>query len=152
MTGRSSNPQSAELASKPPNREAQQSSSRNYGAQVSAYCVAAMLGYAVGSNIGAPPARRESASTPLARVGFVLSEEHRSASAAAREQLRRDVDDVRASWSADERPVFELVAAVRGLSNGGTSDFTRAEELCRALGWPRCDRAALEELKKRSRP
>ena len=52
----------------------------------------------------------------------------------------------------DQRRVFDLVVAVRGLENEGQADWDKAEQLCRGLGWPRCDRPALEALKRRSRP
>jgi hypothetical protein len=59
---------------------------------------------------------------------------------------------VRASWKPEERDVFDLVVAIRGLENGGRADYAAAERLCAALAWPRCDRAALEALRERSRP
>ena len=34
----------------------------------------------------------------------------------------------------------------------GAPDWGKAERLCRQLRWPRCDHAALEELRRRSRP
>ena len=48
--------------------------------------------------------------------------------------------------------VFDLVVALRGLESAGNTDWGRAEALCRGLRWPRCDRPALEEMKRRSRP
>jgi len=66
--------------------------------------------------------------------------------------LRDDVEIIRRAWKVEDRQVLDLVVALRGLESGGLTDWPRAEELCRALKWPRCDRGALEELKKRSRP
>ena len=40
---------------------------------------------------------------------------------------------------------------VRGVDNGGNSEWNRAEQICRSLTWPRCERAELERLKE-SRP
>ena len=36
-------------------------------------------------------------------------------------------------------------------STGGETDWGRAEQICRGLRWPRCDRPALEEMQRRSR-
>ena len=122
------------------------------------YVVAAVLGYVLGARgllpfvrFGAP-----STSTPLARVGFALREENPTATADDWAALRTDVIAVRLAWEPPPhdvlRDVLDLVVAVRGLDSGGNTDWGHAEQLCRALKWPRCDRPALEELKKRSRP
>ena len=74
--------------------------------------------------------------------------------------LSADVDAARSEFAGQTheperdqaRDVFDLVVAVRGMKNAGNSDWGQAEQLCRALKWPRCDRPALEELKVRSRP
>ncbi len=66
--------------------------------------------------------------------------------------LAADVDAVRSGFAGQERDVLDLVIAVRGLKSAGHSEWSQAEQLCRALKWPRCDRPALEELKARSRP
>jgi hypothetical protein len=93
-----------------------------------------------------------SAPTPLARVGTALRAAELEASPSEWVALRADVETVRAAWRGQERNVFDLVVALRGLGSGGGSDWGKAEVLCRALEWPRCDRAALEEMKKSSRP
>ena len=75
-------------------------------------------------------------------------------------QTERQVDAVRAEFAGptrepereQARDVFDLLVAVRGLRSAGNSDWGQAEQLCRALKWPRCDRPALEELKASSRP
>jgi hypothetical protein len=62
---------------------------------------------------------------------------------------------VRAGLAPDSRPVFDLVVALQGQRGTGGADDTdwiAAEQACRALKWPRCDRPALEELKRSSRP
>jgi hypothetical protein len=84
--------------------------------------------------------------TPLARIGLALHD--------ARDDLasRDDVASVRAALQPDEWAVFDLVVALRGLEGGAHTDWGRAEALCRGLRWPRCDRPALEEMKRRSRP
>jgi len=92
-----------------------------------------------------------SASTARARVGFVLREDPQ-APPAAWAALGADVQAVRTSFASPEREVFDLVVAVRGMDNGGEADFRRAEQFCRALSWPRCDRDALAKLKEQSRP
>ena len=74
------------------------------------------------------------------------------ASPAAWAALRDDVQTVREEWKTQDRAVYELVVAVRGLATDGNSDWGAAERLCRELKWPRCDRPALEALKRRSRP
>jgi hypothetical protein len=73
------------------------------------------------------------------------------ADAAAWAALRADVDAVRAGLTPDEQAVFELVVAVRGLRNG-RPEYGAAEQACRKLRWSRCDRPALEELARWSRP
>ena len=93
-----------------------------------------------------------SAPTPLARVGVALQATDLKASPGAWASLRDDVRAVGAAWNAQERGVFDLVVALRGLDSGGDSDWGRAEVLCRALRWPRCDRAALDQMKDSSRP
>jgi hypothetical protein len=85
-------------------------------------------------------------------VGFALREDNLKAAPEAWAALGADVDTVRSGFSGQERDVLDLVTAVRGLKNAGNSDWSQAEQLCRALKWPRCDRPALEELKARSRP
>jgi hypothetical protein len=87
-----------------------------------------------------------------ARVGRVLEQPQVHAPPDAWTALRADAAMVRDSWPPSLRPVFELLAAVRGLSTGGTPDWSQAESLCRALRWTRCDRASLEQLRTRGRP
>ena len=105
---------------------------------------AAALGYVLGAG-GSLPFGRGTASTPLARIGLAL---HRDLADAS---LRRDVETVRAGLKPEDRGVFDLVVAVRGLESEGTADWARAEAACRGLRWPRCGRPALEELAARSR-
>jgi len=93
-----------------------------------------------------------SAPTPLARVGVALQATDLKASPGEWASLRADVQTVSAAWNGQQRAVFDLVVALRGLSSGGDSDWGRAEVVCRALRWPRCDRAALEQMKNSSRP
>ncbi|HEY0464490.1 MAG TPA: hypothetical protein VGC79_09790 [Polyangiaceae bacterium] len=117
------------------------------------YVAAAALGYLLGSM--AVPVLAAigggSSNTPLSRVGFVLREDP-LASSPAWSALDADLQAVRLALVSPQREVFELVVAVRGLNNGGTSDWSRAEQICRALTWPRCDRDALSQLKELSRP
>ena len=93
-----------------------------------------------------------SAPTPLARVGVALQATDLKASPGAWASLRGDVQTVSAAWNARQRGVFDLVVALRGLGSGGDSDWGKAEVVCSALSWPRCDRAALEQMKNSSRP
>jgi hypothetical protein len=120
------------------------------------YLVAAGLGYVLGAR-GLLPfdrcARFLTASpSPAARVGWVLQQETPRAAPGAWAALGPDVAAVRAAWKPPGRDAFDLVAAVRGLDNGGAPAWAKAEQLCRALKWSRCDQPALEELRKRSRP
>jgi len=64
---------------------------------------------------------------------------------------RIDVGAVRNALAPDSRGAFDLVVALQGLDGGGEPEWGRAEQLCRGLGWPRCDRLALEEIQRRSR-
>jgi hypothetical protein len=115
--------------------------------------VAAALGYLLGA-IAVPAfaaVAGGNSSTPSTRVGFVLREDPR-APAAAWAALAGDVQVVRSALVAPQRAVFDLVVAVRGLDNGGVSDWNRAEQICRTLSWPRCDRSELAQLRELSRP
>ena len=117
------------------------------------YVAALGLGYVLGARGLLPYGPlRASTSTPLARVGLALQRENWSADAATSAALRQDVETLRAGFSSPEREVFELVVAVRGLSNGGNLDVPTAQQSCRALKWPRCDEQALAVLRRRSRP
>jgi hypothetical protein len=117
------------------------------------YVAAAALGYALGVQ-GLLPygALRSSRSSPLSRVGLVLRAESPQADAASWALLRDDVDAVESGLTTPEREVFELVAALRGLRNGGNADLTAAGVSCAALKLVRCDPQALDFLRKRSRP
>ena len=117
-------------------------------ALIGTYAVAAVLGYLLGGPLSSVWA--DESSTPLARVGFALQQDRLAASPGEWAALRDDVQTVRAALP--DRAVFDLVVAVRGLASDGTSDWAEAERICRALKWPRCDRPALEELARRSRP
>ncbi len=117
------------------------------------YLSAALVGYFAGTQgaFGASKTR-SAAATPRARVGFALRESTPRASPEGWERLRRDVALVHDSLPESDRPVFQLVSALRGLESGGTTDWDKAQRLCEGLAWPKCDRGALEALKKRSRP
>jgi hypothetical protein len=64
---------------------------------------------------------------------------------------RVDVGGIRGALPADSRGAFDLIVALQGLGGDGVPDWGRAESICRALKWPRCDRAALEEMQRRGR-
>src|SRR4051812_28932743 len=112
------------------------------------HAAAAALGYLLGSL--AVPAfaalAGESSGTSAMRVGLALRSPP-PAPPATWPGLSGDVEAVRAPLASPQREVFELVLAVRGLDSGGNTDFARAEQICRSLAWPRCDRAALALLK-----
>ncbi|HET9955299.1 MAG TPA: hypothetical protein VFQ61_12380 [Polyangiaceae bacterium] len=116
--------------------------------------MAAALGYFAGARglIALGRANEPLASTPLARVGLALQQPGLQTSEKTWAVLRSDVEAVRATLQPEERSVFDLIVAVRGLTNSGDSDWVRAEALCKGLQWSRCDRAALEDLKRSSRP
>jgi hypothetical protein len=122
-------------------------------ALIATVVVAAVLGVALGLRGVFPFGRLLPAadSTPLARVGYALRETSRPLTADDSTVLGRDLVALRATWPG-ELGALELVVALRGLENGGNAEWVRAEAACRALNWPRCDRPALEELRKRSRP
>ena len=126
---------------------------RGRAALFATYLLAALVGYFAGTQgaFGASKTRSADA-TPRARVGFALRESAPKASPEGWERLRRDVALVHDSLPESDRAVFELVSALRGLENGGTTDWAKAQRICEGLAWPKCDRSALEELKKRSRP
>lgn len=117
---------------------------------VVAYVVAAVAGYGIG--VAGWLRGEKPESSALARVGYALRAENPRATAAEWERLRRDVSEVRDGWKPEDRDVFNLVVAVRGLENSGQANYQEAERLCHALGWPRCDRPALEALAQRARP
>lgn len=116
------------------------------------YGLAAVVGAALGA-LGLVPFAdrlRHSTSTAPARVGVALRETNVALTAADRAGLRADIDALRAGWQG-EREALDLVVALRGLRDG-EADFALAEQSCKALRWPRCDRPALEELRTRSKP
>jgi hypothetical protein len=131
-------------------REAGPGQPSRRAALVGTYAVAAVLGYLLGGPLAFVWASESS--TPQARVGFALQQERLAAGPAEWAALRDDVQTVRAQWPTANRAAFDLVVAVRGLASDGNSDWAEAERLCRNLAWPRCDRPALEELARRSRP
>lgn len=90
--------------------------------------------------------------SPAALVAFTLMMPDGNVDRDAQAWLHTNLQAVAATLAPDRRRVFDLIVAVRGLENEGRADWTGAERLCRGLGWPRCDRPALEELKRRSRP
>lgn len=117
------------------------------------YLMAGGLGYLLGM-IAVPVSAAlagGSTSNPRARVGLVLREGP-EAPAEAWAMLDGDVQAVRASLAPPEREVFDLVVAVRGLDNGGNGDWNRAQQICRELAWPRCDREALVQLREQRVP
>ncbi len=118
---------------------------------IGAYLLAAVLGYVLGGR-GLLPFGRPVATPPLAMVGFALRKENLEAAPEDWTALRAAVDAVRASWKGQEPAALDLVVALRGLTTNGNTDWGHAEQLCRGLKWPRCDRPALEEMKRRSRP
>lgn len=117
------------------------------------YGAAVALGYGLGLRGLLPYGPLQaSTSTPHARVGWVLEQGEPRGDAASWSELRGDLETVRASFGSPEREVFDLVAALRGLGNGGQPDLARAGEICRSLKWPRCDEPALQAIRQRSRP
>lgn len=127
--------------------------SRSRAGLFAAYLAAAVVGYFAGIQGAFGSSKVSSAAaTPRSRVGFALREQAPKASAKGWEKLRRDVALVHDSLPEGDRAVFELVSALRGLENGGTTEWDKAKRVCEGLKWPKCDRGALEELKKRSRP
>lgn len=116
------------------------------------YALAALVGAALGARGLVPFADRlrHSTSTAPARVGLALRDSNLALGAADRTALRADIDALRATWDGD-REAFDLVVALRGLRDGEV-DWALAEQRCKTLRWPRCDRPALEELRTRSRP
>jgi len=60
-----------------------------------------------------------------------------------------DVAVDRGALAPESQRVFGLILALHG--HDGIS-WLDAEGVCRWLGWPRCDREALEELERRTRP
>ena len=134
----------------PSQRRARERLSRRIGL-IAAYLLAAAAGYAIGiADWGS--FRSAPVSSPLARVGYALRAENPQATAEEWALLRQDLSAVRAHWKPEERDVFDLVVAIRGLEGQGQPNYQEAERLCRALRWPRCDRAALDALRQRSRP
>ncbi|HKO49050.1 MAG TPA: hypothetical protein VJV79_15065 [Polyangiaceae bacterium] len=114
--------------------------------------LSAALGYLLGSLLPAFLALAGgSSSTPLSRVGFVLRE-HTQAPPAAWAALGADLQAVRSAFVSPDREVFDLLVAVHGLDASGTSDWSRAERICRALSWSRCEPSTLALLKEPSRP
>lgn len=119
---------------------------RRYG-HAGVYVAAIGIGLFTGAKgvFGSGRAHAAGSSTELMRVGYALQARSADAAPAARQALCADVERVRADLKPEERPVLDLVVAVRGLCTGAP-DLVRAERICGELGWTRCDRAALERL------
>jgi hypothetical protein len=117
------------------------------------YGLAIVVGLFLGVSGNAPFADRlrHSTSTAAARVGAALGETRPPLDAADWAKLEDDLAALRAAYAGDKE-AFDLVAALRGLTSRGEIDWAFAEQSCRALHFPRCDRPALEELRRRSRP
>lgn len=117
-------------------------------------CASALTaGYIIGARGHLAQALGQHASplTPLARVGFALQSDKLLGENGDWQRLKGDLTVVRAEWEPQTRGILDLIVAVRGLENGHP-DWEGAEQLCRGLGWPRCDQPALEQLQRRSRP
>jgi hypothetical protein len=114
------------------------------------YLLAAIVGYALGATWKAEAA--QPLGSPLARVGYALRAQNPQATPEEWALLQADLNAVRATWKPEERDVFDLVVALRGLEHRGRPDYQAAQRLCAGLAWPRCDRTALEALRERSRP
>jgi hypothetical protein len=123
------------------------------GALVGVYLVALSCGYVLGGR-GLFPIHPfpKATSSPLAHLGVALSSEPLSLSRAGWDGLRADIEAVRVGEPPERRAVLDMVVAARGLASGGVPVWSQAEERCRALRWPRCDRPALEALGRWSRP
>lgn len=123
-------------------------------ALIGLYVVTAALGYVLGARDLLPFLGRlqGASSTPLARIGLALRDNGAGASADDWARLAADLDAARAGWQTGEPALFDLLVALRGLRNGGSTDWARAEQSCRAMRWRRCERPALEELKKWGKP
>lgn len=124
------------------------------GLLIAVYLVAAAGGYRLGARglLRVTNEPRNATADAAARVGVALGEEAPRADAVSWAALRDDIDVTRAAFPPPQRQVLDLVVAVRGIENGGQPEWTRAAEQCRALGWGRCERATLEELRKLTRP
>jgi hypothetical protein len=112
---------------------------------------------AAGSGIGAGYwlagfVPQENVADSRVRLGYVLTSEPIEATSKAWDALARDLAQVRASLPAQRRGIFDLVAATRGLYGPARPDLARAERACRSLGWPRCDRDALQSLHRKPNP
>ena len=57
-----------------------------------------------------------------------------------RSGARVDVAAVRGALADDSRGAFDLIVALQGLDSAGAPDWARAQSICGALKWPRCDR------------
>ncbi|HXJ21789.1 MAG TPA: hypothetical protein VMT03_16310 [Polyangia bacterium] len=62
---------------------------------------------------------------------------------------RFDVGAVRAALPPSSQGAFDLLLALHP-PPGGDPDWGRAERICRDLWWPRCDRPALDVMRKHS--
>lgn len=120
-------------------------------ALVYGFTVLAGLGLGVSGNAPFADRLRHSTSTAAARVGAALGEKRPALEAADWAKLEDDLARIRAEYAGDKE-ALDLVAALRGLTSRGEIDWARAEQSCRALHFTRCDRPALEELRRWSHP
>jgi hypothetical protein len=105
----------------------------------------------VGLRVGSASQGR-SAPTPLAELGFALTEADWGTNPEAHQRLSQVAETARRSFPEADRGILDLVLTVRGVGAAGQVDWERAMAQCNELGWPRCDRPAMEELARRARP
>ncbi len=115
-------------------------------------CLGALVLGLASSWFGISPFTGGPRSTPLARVGFALSELELSGDDRAWQRLASDVRASREAFPESRRATLDLVAALRGLGQRGEPDWAAAQRACDQLGWPRCDRETLETLRGSARP
>ncbi len=106
--------------------------------------VVGSLAVLVGSSAANAVLWRKHFESPAARVSWRM-DRTKETNGKQWPSLDEDLRAMNLRPPADD--ALRLVLALRGVDQGGLPNWRRAEQLCRGLGWPRCDRAALERMK-----
>lgn len=122
------------------------------GALIGLCILTLTLGYVLGLSGVLSSVENRIKGDPEKRVGMLLQTAAPQLSDGEWAAMTSDVKDIRDSFPPEASSVFDLVVELHGLTRRGETDWKRAQSLCEGLKWTRCQKDALEELQRRSRP
>ena len=109
------------------------------------YLVIVSVGLLVGVASGQDAAVQEQLSDPTGRISWRLSGNEVPAS---RPSLEADIQSLAPTLGPVRTSVLRLIVHLKGNETGGEPNFDRAREIFRSLGWARCDRTALQRMRR----